>query len=315
MTDNYGRTIRYLRLSVTDLCPYRCIYCMPECGVEKLEHSQILSVDECIEVAAACAGLGVTKVRLTGGEPLVRRGIVDICRGISAIDGIRELCMTTNGLLLPEYAVQLKQAGVTRLNLSLDTLDAEKFRRITRRGELREFYDGLKAAEEAGFENTKINCVLMGGINDDEIAALAGLTRERDIELRFIELMPIGECAHWDSARFIGGDAVLAALPEAEPVGTSGVSRLYRLPGHRGRIGLISPMSHKFCSACDRIRVTADGRLKPCLHSPDEISLRGLHGEELTRALQQAICAKPLSHHMDALHASGSLRGMSRIGG
>lgn len=315
MWDDFGRKIKYLRLSVTDLCQYRCIYCMPSQGVEKLAHSQMLSVDECVDVTRACVELGVEKVRITGGEPLVRRGILDICRGIAAIDGVKELCMTTNGALLPKYAKDLKAAGVHRLNISMDTLNPEKFRRITRVGELEQALVGLAAAEEAGFTGTKINCVLLGGINDDEIAAMAALTRDRDIDVRFIELMPIGECARWDKERFLSGEAVLRALPEAREAGYSGVARLYALPGHKGRIGLIDPLSHKFCSDCDKIRITADGKLKPCLHSAREFPLKGLRGEALKEAIGQAIAAKPREHHMDATHASDSLRGMSKIGG
>lgn len=314
MIDEHGRNIRYLRLSVTDLCPLRCIYCMPESGVEKLGHGQILTVEECVELCRACAGLGIDKIRITGGEPLVRRGIVDICRGIGEIEGIKELCLTTNGVLLPRYARELAGAGVSRLNISLDTLDPEKYRRITRVGEMRDCLAGLEAAEKY-FKNTKINCVLMGGINDGEIPALVALTREHAIDLRFIELMPIGECSGWDKSRFIGGDAVLAAVPELQPCGSSGVSRMYRVPGWAGRVGLISPISHKFCSDCNRIRVTADGKLKPCLHSAEEIPLRGLHGEALREAVERAIRAKPVSHAMGETGRSGSRRGMSGIGG
>ena len=315
MIDDFGRKIKYLRLSVTDLCQYRCIYCMPCEGVAKMQHSQMLSVDECIEVTRACVELGVEKVRLTGGEPLVRRGILDICAGIAAIEGVKELCMTTNGALLPKYAKELKAAGVHRLNISMDTLDPEKFRRITRVGELSQALAGLEAAEEAGFTGTKINCVLVGGVNDDEIAAMAALTKDRDIDVRFIELRPIGECVGWEKERFLGGEAVLKALPEAKEVGHSGVARLYALPGHKGRIGLIDPLSHKFCGDCDKIRITADGKLKPCLHSAREFDLKGLRGEELKQAIAEGIAAKPQAHHMDAQHASESLRGMSKIGG
>jgi len=287
---------------------------MPESGVNKLEHRQIMSVEECVELCRSCAELGIDKIRITGGEPLIRRGIVEICRGIGAIEGIKELCLTTNGVLLPKYARELAEAGVDRVNVSLDTLDAEKYRRITRIGEMGDALAGLRAAEEY-FSNTKINCVLMGGINDDEIPAMVELTREHAIDLRFIELMPIGECAGWDRARFIGGDAVLAAVPELEPCGNSGVSRMYRVPGYAGRVGLISPMSHKFCADCNRIRVTADGKLKPCLHSAEEIPLSGLHGAELTEAIARAIRAKPASHVMSETGHSDSRRGMSGIGG
>ena len=314
MNDEFGRKIQYLRLSVTDLCSLRCVYCMPAGGVIKRGHGDILSVEECVEICRVCASLGVSKIRLTGGEPLVRRGIVDICRGVSQIEGVDELCLTTNGLALPKLAPALKDAGLDRVNLSLDTLDAEKFRRITRVGELPDALAGLDAAEKT-FGHVKVNCVLMGGINDGEIPALVSLTRERNIDVRFIELMPIGECAAWPVERFISGEAVLEAMPELEPCGEGGVARLYRVPGWRGQVGLISPMSHKFCKSCDRIRVTADGKLKPCLHSAEEIPLRGLHGQALTAAVAAAIRAKPQSHFMDQTHESGSLRGMSRIGG
>jgi cyclic pyranopterin phosphate synthase len=287
---------------------------MPEQGVDKLPHEQILTVEECIDLCRVCAGLGVSKVRLTGGEPLVRRGIVDICRGVAEIDGVNELCLTTNGQLLPKLAPQLRDAGVNRVNISLDTLNEEKFRRITRVGELSQALAGLDAAEEY-FGHTKINCVLMGGINDDEITDMVNLTRDRDIQVRFIELMPIGECSTWERSRFIGGDAVLRAVPELEETGVSGVSRVYRVPGYKGSVGLISPMSHKFCSACDRIRITADGRLKPCLHSPEEIMLKGLEGKELEDTVARAIRSKPQSHLMENGHSSDSRRGMSKIGG
>ncbi len=314
MVDGHGRNIRYLRLSVTDQCQLRCVYCMPEKGAEKPGRGQVMSVEECVELCRACAGLGIDKVRITGGEPLVRREIVDICRGIGEIEGIRELCLTTNGLLLPRYARELAGAGVARVNISLDTLDPEKYRRMTRGGEIEGCFAGLEAAERF-FENTKVNCVLMGGINDGEIPALVGLTREHAVDLRFIELMPIGECAGWDQGRFISGDAVLAAAPELEPCGSSGVSRMYRVPGWAGRVGLIRPMSRSFCSECSRIRATADGKLKPCLHSAEEIPVRGLHGEELRRAIARAIRAKPASHAMGETGRSGSRRGMSGIGG
>ncbi|MBR6259700.1 MAG: GTP 3',8-cyclase MoaA [Oscillospiraceae bacterium] len=313
MKDDFGRNIRYLRLSVTDLCQMRCLYCMPAEGVQKLEHDSILTVEECIEVCRVCAELGVNKIRLTGGEPLVRRGIVDICRGIARIPGVEELCITTNGLLLPKYAADLKAAGVTRVNLSLDTLDPEKLRRITRTGNVTDVLAGLEAAEKY-FGHTKINSVLIGGINDD-ITDMVALTRDRDIEVRFIELMPIGECSDWPEERFVSAEAILKRVPQLEYIGDKGVSMLYQVPGWKGRVGLIRPMSHKFCSACDRIRITADGKLKPCLHSATEIPLKGLHGEELKNTVASAIKAKPQSHLMDETHHSDSLRGMSGIGG
>lgn len=315
MKDRYGRTIKYLRLSVTDLCNCRCVYCMGENGVPRLPHSAILSFEEIKEIVRAAASLGVTKVRLTGGEPLVRRGIVELVRCLRGVEGIEDLAMTTNGARLAEYAEALKEAGLDRLNVSLDTLDPEKFRRITRIGELRDTLDGLDAARRAGFEHIKLNTVLMGGINDDEIAEIAALAKDGAFDVRFIELMPIGECADWDKSRFLPAERVLEVLPEGERVPSDGVAELWRPAGFRGTVGLIRPLSHRFCADCDRIRVTADGCLKPCLHSAREIPLRGKHGEALVRTIAEGMQAKPREHHMADGHASESRRGMNRIGG
>ncbi len=314
MNDNCGRNIRYLRLSVTDLCNLRCAYCMPAEGVEKLSHGEILSVEEIGEIVAAAAECGIEKVRITGGEPLVRRGIMEICRLCASTRGIKEVVLTTNGVRLAEWAGQLREAGVSRVNISLDTLKAGKYKEITRLGSIDDVFRGMDAAKAAGFEKLKLNAVLIGGFNDDEIPDFVALTRDEDIEVRFIELMPIGECAGWDKSRFIASDAVLKAVPELEPAGASGVARLYKVRGHKGSVGLISPISSHFCSVCDRIRVTADGRLKPCLHSAEEIKLKGLHGEELKAAVEAAIKSKPKGHRLNQA-ASESARSMFRIGG
>ena len=315
MRDEQGRNIRYLRLSVTDRCNYRCLYCMGEAGVEKLPQRAVLTFEELEEVCRAAAACGVRKIRLTGGEPLVRRGVVELCRRLRAIPELEELAMTTNASLLPQFARPLRQAGLDRLNVSLDTLDGGKFARLTRLGSLEQALEGLAAAKAAGFTGTKINVVLMGGINDGEIPSLAGLAREEDYSVRFIELMPMGECAHWPRERFLPAQAVLRALPGLERVGPSGVAELYRMPGWRGSVGLIRPMSHQFCTGCDRIRVTADGMLKPCLHAEAELPLRGLHGEELVRAIREGIRSKPAGHQLQAGRPSHSLRGMNEIGG
>lgn len=315
MKDRYGRTIKYLRLSVTDLCNCRCVYCMGENGVPRLPHSAILSFEEIEEIVRAAVSLGVTKVRLTGGEPLVRRGIDELVRRLRGIEGVEELAMTTNGARLAEYAARLKSAGLDRLNVSLDTLDPEKFRRITRIGELRDTLDGLDAARRAGFERIKLNTVLMGGVNDDEIAEIAALAKDGAFDVRFIELMPIGECTDWDRRRFLPAERVLEYLPKGERVPSDGVAELWRPAGFRGTVGLIRPLSHRFCADCDRIRVTADGCLKPCLHSAREIPLRGKHGEALVRTIAEGMQTKPREHHMADGHASESRRGMNRIGG
>lgn len=312
MEDRYQRNITYLRLSVTDRCNLRCRYCMPAEGVYKKDRRDICSAEELVEIAAAAADCGVTKVRLTGGEPLARRGILDICRGVAALPGVRELCMTTNGLLLPQMAEDLRRAGVDRLNISLDTLRPPRYAEITRGGRLEDALAGIRAAGAAGFPDIKLNVVLMKGFNDDEIRDFAALTAERPLEVRFIELMPIGQGT---AESYLPAQAVLDACPELEPVDVGGVAARYRLPGARGLVGLIQPMSHRFCAACDRIRVTADGRLKPCLHSGQEIPLRGLHGEDLRAAIRAGVEAKPLRHRLAETGHSGALRNMNEIGG
>lgn len=315
MLDGEGRLIEYLRLSVTDLCNCRCTYCMPAGGVPMLRHEDILSFEELAQIVAAAAELGVRKVRLTGGEPLVRRGLPELVRMVRAVPGVEEIAMTTNATLLAPVASELREAGLDRLNVSLDTLDPELYGRITRGGRLKDALCGLEAAREAGFTHTKINCVLMGGVNDADVARLAGLAEKGPVDVRFIELMPMGPCARWPRARFVPAECVLERLPGMEPVGRDGVAELWHVPGWAGRVGLIRPMSHRFCDGCSRIRVTADGRLKPCLHSAAELPLRGLHGDALLAELRRGIAAKPAYHHMDQDHASQSARDMNEIGG
>lgn len=312
MKDACAREITYLRLSVTDLCDLRCRYCMPAEGVCKRPHSEICSVEELVEIVRQAAALGVRKVRLTGGEPLVRRGILEICRGIAALEGVEELCLTTNGTALSRFAQPLREAGVARLNVSLDTLRPERFAHITRGGRLEDVLSGLEAARDAGFTGTKLNVVLLDGFNRDEIPDFVDLTRRYPLEVRFIELMPIGEGTR---ERFLSSSAVLDACPELENVDVSGVARRYRVPGGAGLVGLIEPMSHRFCGRCDRIRVTADGKLKPCLHSDREIPLRGLTGEALRRAIREGIESKPPRHYMAETGRSNAARNMNQIGG
>ena len=317
MIDRLGRNITYLRISVTDKCNLRCRYCMPADGVCKKDHADMLTEDEIITAVEAAAALGVTKVRITGGEPLVKKNIVSICRRTAAVAGIQEVCLTTNGILLPELAQPLKEAGVKRLNLSLDTLDEDKYAYITRIGKLDTFKAGLDAAFAAGFEKIKINAVLIGGFNDDEIVQLSGLTRQYPVDMRFIEMMPMYDSGDFDASAFIPYTRVLDALPEAAPVQhDGGVAKLYRLPGAMGNIGLISPVSAHFCGDCNRIRLTADGKLKPCLHSPDEYSLKGLDFGGMKGVLEEAIWNKPAWHgDLDAVHRSQAGRNMNQIGG
>lgn len=314
MQDTLGRTIDYMRISITDLCDLRCRYCMPEQGVPKRAHADMLSVEEIVGIAQAAVPLGIRKIRITGGEPLVRRGVLDICRGISAIAGLDELCMTTNGMRLAEMAGPLRAAGVARLNISLDTLQAERFEHITRGGDIQWVFDGLKAAADVGFEHTKINVVLQGGFNTDEIEDFVALTSEHNLQVRFIELMPMGPCAAWDDSCFVSVDTVLEMVPGLVFEGRQGVSDVYRLPGHAGTVGLIRPLRHDFCAGCNRIRLTADGHLKPCLHSGQEIALKGLDKAAVAQRLREAIAAKPHRHNLQT-GASDAQRPMNRIGG
>ncbi len=318
MKDTFEREITYLRISLTDLCNLRCVYCMPPEGVRKQAHDQILSLEEIGEIARAAVELGVKKIRLTGGEPLVRRGVLSLCRELRRIPRLQELTLTTNGLLLPGMAAELKAAGVDRVNVSLDTLDPEKYRRITRGGCLEDALAGIQAARDAGLTPLKLNCVLIGGFNDDEITALAALTEREPVEVRFIELMPIGDTAGFGPEAYLPCETVLERLPRLEPAAgeRTGVAERFRLPGAAGTVGLIRPLSRCFCAQCDRIRLTADGYLKPCLHSREEISVRGLHGPDLRRRLEQAIRHKPEQHgQLSASARSESARGMNRIGG
>lgn len=317
LRDTIGREITYLRISLTDLCNLRCVYCMPPEGVRKQEHRAILSFEEIEEIARAAVSMGVRKIRLTGGEPLVRRGMLSLCRGLREIPGVEELTLTTNGLLLPEMAEPLKAAGVDRINVSLDTLDPDKYRKITRIGSLDQVLAGIRAARDAGLTPLKLNCVLIGGFNDDEIPALAALTRDEPVEVRFIELMPIGHAVPFGPEAYLPCETVLERLPRLERAGQDGgVAERYRLPGAAGTIGLIRPLSRCFCRQCNRIRLTADGCLKPCLHSREELPLRGLHGEQLRAQLERAILHKPEQHaELSARSRSQAARDMNQIGG
>ncbi|MBQ6506778.1 MAG: GTP 3',8-cyclase MoaA [Clostridia bacterium] len=317
MKDGYGRNISYLRLSVTDLCNLRCRYCMPEEGVCKLAHDRLLTEDEMVTAVRAAAGLGITKVRITGGEPLVKPNILSICRRVAAVEGIAETDLTTNATRLPAMAQALREAGIRRVNISLDTLNAEKYAFITRRGVLAEAMEGIRAALAAGFDKVKINAVLIGGFNEDEVPALAELTRRWPVDMRFIELMPMPGDTLFGEQAYIPADRVLDMLPEAAPAAEhDGVARLYRLPGAMGNIGLISPLSSHFCGECNRLRLTADGHLKPCLHSREEICIKGLDEAGMTQAMREAIRMKPRQHDpLSRGEPSRAARQMNQIGG
>ncbi len=318
MKDRFNREITYLRLSVTELCNLRCRYCMPAEGVGKRRHDEMLTQEEMLLALRVAAELGVRKLRITGGEPLVKRNILGICECASQIPGIEEICLTTNGLLLPGLAKPLKRAGVSQLNISLDTLDESKFAWMTRVGELDMALKGIEAALDAGFERVKLNAVLIGGWNDDEIRPLATLSVRWPVDVRFIELMPMAaDRAAFGPEAFIPCSRVLQALPELVPTGRDdGVARTYRLPDAQGNIGLISPLSALFCSACNRLRLTADGRVKPCLHSPLEFPVKGLDAGGMRRQFLAACAAKPERHgRLSYAQPSGANRSMNRIGG
>lgn len=317
MIDKYGRKIEYLRISVTDACNLRCAYCMPQ-APQECNCAKNLSADEIVEIAEASARLGVKKLRITGGEPLVRRDITEICRRLASIDGIEDISVTTNATLLSLLAKPLFDAGIHRINISLDTLDPDKYRRLTRGGELKDAVEGIKAALEVGMSPVKLNCVLIGGVNSDETEALARLTLKYPVDVRFIELMPIGETAHFGASAYLPVSYVTDILPELRPVespkGT--VAREFMLPDALGKVGLISPLSNHFCASCNRLRLTADGCLKPCLHSAEEVPVRGLHGDELEAAILTATEHKPRMHvELSATERSQSKRSMNRIGG
>ena len=313
MKDRFGRNITYLRISVTDLCNLRCKYCMPESGVESLCHSDILSIEEIVEIVKVASKNGIKKIRLTGGEPLVRRGFINLCKEISKIDEIEDIAITTNGVHLKEMADELFENKVRRINFSLDTLVKEKYNDITRRNDFDKTMESLFYAIKKGFK-VKINVVLIGGFNDDEIEDFVNLANKYDLEVRFIELMQIGETANWSKDKFISNKVVLEKVPELEFDGVSGVAKIYKIKGQKGRIGLISPISCSFCEDCNRIRLTSDGKLKPCLHSSDEINLKGLSGEELEEVFKRGIYEKPEKHHLED-GKSESARDMNKIGG
>lgn len=313
MKDRFGRNITYLRISVTDLCNLRCKYCMPERGVKSLCHSDILSIEEIVEIVKVASKNGIKKIRLTGGEPLVRRGFINLCKQISEINEIEDIAITTNGVYLKDMADELFENKVRRINFSLDTLIKEKYNDITRRNDFDKTMESLFYAIKKGFK-VKINVVLIGGFNDDEIQDFVNLANDYDLEVRFIELMQIGETANWSKNKFVSNKIVLEKVPELEFDGVSGVAKIYKIKGQKGRIGLISPISCSFCEDCNRIRLTSDGKLKPCLHSKDEINLKGLSGEQLEEVFKRGIYEKPEKHHLED-GKSESVRDMNKIGG
>ncbi|MGQ9492220.1 MAG: GTP 3',8-cyclase MoaA [Anaerolineae bacterium] len=328
--DAYSRPINYLRVSVTDRCNLRCVYCMPPEGILWRAHEEILRYEEIATVVQAAAELGISRVRLTGGEPLVRLGIVDLVRILALIPGVEDLAMTTNGILLSRYAQALAEAGLQRVNISLDTLSADRFRSITRWGQIEDVLVGIEAAHQAGLEPVKINTVVIRGLNDDEVVDLARKTVEPGWNVRFIEWMPVGNVqelmgAGWEDRIVTAQEMrqkIEAALGILEPAKASkggGPARYYCLPGAKGTVGFITPVSEHFCYHCNRLRLTADGQLRPCLLSDREIDLRtplrqGADVAQIRALILRAIASKPLRHYLNECELPKG-RSMSQIGG
>ena len=317
MIDTFNREITYLRLSVTELCNLRCRYCMPEDGVAKKCHQEMLTEEEMIRAVRAATSLGVKKVRITGGEPLVKKNILSICERTANTPGVEEVCITTNGILLSKLAKSLREAGVKRVNLSVDTVKPEKYTKITRIGSLKDALEGMEAAIDTGFDKIKVNAVLIGGFNDDEIPEMAELTRKYPVDMRFIELMPMSGSKEFGPEAYVPYSVVLDQLPELEEItGYDGVAKTYRFPDGKGKVGLISPLNNHFCDRCNRLRLTADGKLKPCLHSSDEYSIKGMDYEGMVEQMKRAILAKPARHaELSYQKRSNANRDMNRIGG
>ena len=319
MRDTYGREINYLRVSVTDRCNLRCIYCMPSQGIESKDHKDILRFEDTIKIVKAAAKLGIKKIRYTGGEPLVMKDIDKLIYETSILPGIEDISLTTNGILLSDMAEDLKKAGLKRVNISLDTLDKDKYKMITRVGDLDKVFQGIDKCINLGITPVKINTVMMKEINDNEFDDFLRLSRELPVEIRFIELMPIGEGIKLYEKGKISFMDILKNYPELEKIPTKkgNTALLYKLPDAKGSIGFISPMSCKFCSDCNRIRLTSVGTIKQCLHSKEEIDLTKYLNDEkaLYDAFKTAIFEKPEQHHMEKENVSRSNKKMYQIGG
>lgn len=329
LVDRYGRCVEYVRLSVTDRCDFRCVYCMAE-DMTFVPRRDVLTLEELLAVGKAFVAQGVRKIRLTGGEPLVRRNILWLVEQLAAVPGLEQLVMTTNGSQLADMALPLKRAGLARLNISLDTLDPARFRELTRTGNLADVLAGIDAARDAGFTGTKLNAVILRGRNDDEIEALVEFARVRGLDITFIEEMPLGQIDEHDRAiAFMPSGEVrarvqarwpLAAVPDDQSA-AGGPSRYWRMAGSATRVGFISPHSHNFCHLCNRVRVTAEGRLLLCLGNEHSLDLRQVLRERPgdDQALAQAIVAamdlKPERHHFNLQEAPRIVRFMNMTGG
>jgi len=316
MNDKYGRNINYLRISVTDVCNLRCKYCMPENVSFK---DDIMTTEEIVKIVKSMAKLGITKVRLTGGEPLIRSDILILIREIKKISKIKEITMTTNGIFLKKMAFELKEAGLDRVNISIDTFDLNKYHDISG-GNLSDVLEGIKEAKRVGLNPVKFNVVLIGGFNDDEIESFVNYTINNDVDVRFIELMPIGNVANWTKEKFISNNVVLEKFPklkEVDCLDSSSPSKYYKLEGSKGKIGLINPITCKFCSNCNRIRLTSEGKIKPCLHSNFEVDILKLlrNNANIDKIIEKIIFFKPKEHKLDKKNYIPVFRDMNSIGG
>ncbi|WP_303854913.1 GTP 3',8-cyclase MoaA [Salinicola salarius] len=326
LIDKFSRQVRYVRISVTDRCDFRCVYCMSE-EMTFLPRAEVLSLEELSQVARAFTELGVEKIRLTGGEPLVRKGIDELVTDIGALPGLKDFAMTTNGAGLRRHARALREGGMTRLNVSLDSLDPERFKRLTRTGDLAKVIDGIHAAQDAGFERIKLNAVILRGRNDDEILDLVDFAREEQLDISFIEEMPLGDVSdHSRGETFYSSDDVQTSIESRHalipsPETTLGPSRYFRMPDSDSRVGFISPHSHNFCSTCNRVRVTVEGRLLLCLGNEHSVDLRDTlrrYPGELEPLKDQIIAAmdlKPERHHFSTDGDVQVVRFMNMTGG
>lgn len=325
LSDSFQRPINYLRISVTDRCNLRCIYCLPVEGVRLMSHRDILTYEEIYTIARVAAELGINKVRLTGGEPLVRSGLTELIQMLAQIEAIDDISLTTNGTLLSRYAAELKQAGLQRVNISLDTLKSDRFKLVTRSSlNLGDVLEGIKVARSVGLNPVKLNMVVMSGINDDELLDFAAKTIDEEWHVRFIEFMPVTEVGATASYFVSVSDMRkrLEQLGELEPCLPSvgnGPAKYFRFPDARGTVGFITPVSEHFCFHCNRLRLTADGRLRPCLLADDEVDLKqplrsGISSAGLKQLIEAAVADKPLRHHL----AEGYIlkhRSFSQVGG
>lgn len=317
MIDAFGRDLRYLRISITDRCNFRCQYCMPEDGIESISHEDLLSFEEISTLVSHFVKLGVTKIRLTGGEPLVRKDVVSLIKMISSHKEVNDIALTTNAALLKDMAKDLKDAGLNRVNISLDSLKADRFSWITRGGKLENVYKGIEEAKKVGL-GIKINCVINKGINDDEIDDFIQLTIDEGFDVRFIELMPIGETAEYAKKYFYSNQLILKNHPNLKAVKAEDMSSpasYYQCKDAKGRVGLISPLSCNFCANCNRMRLTSDGKLRPCLHSDIEIDLKEAlrKGDDIDELIQTVVDIKPEKHLLE--EHKYIVRTMNKIGG